>query len=311
MDEKARNELAREELARELHGHGVEFGPGCHPVKLGPCVSSIRYCDVFDRAGYAALFPEVGAAANHFPDPIHFQLQFDREPFADRIGRESLDFVVANHVLEHLINPIRFLEQCFQVLKLGGLLYLGLPDKRRIFDRYRRRTPLSDLIVRYETGETEVSAERVAEYLNQVEWPAEQIRPDNPEHRALIEWHARRSIHVNVWMLDDIIELLQHLGRHRDMPWALYDGMVGGGEFLLLLRKSDRQDVLDAYPSTLARLYAEATQRRLEQAADQAAATLVGLEREVGEMIRFVRGFKKVAGSMPGGGLIGRWAKKG
>jgi hypothetical protein len=311
MDDKARDDLAREELARELHGRGVEFGPGCHPLKPGPCVTSIRYCDAFDRAGYAALFPEVGSASDHFPDPIDFRIQFDREPFVDLIGRESLNFVVANHLLEHLVNPVRFLEQCYHVLAPGGLLYLGLPDKRRIFDRFRRRTTLADLLARFEAGVTDVTEEQVAEYINQVEWPTVPARVGDPAQREWLQWHAQRSVHVNVWVLDDIIELLLHLGRDRGMVWALHDGVIGGGEFLLLLRKSDRADVLDAYPTTLTRLHGEAGQRRMDRLVDQTRSAVAGLEEHVAEVLGFVRGFKKVAGSVPGGGLIRRLAKKG
>jgi SAM-dependent methyltransferase len=311
MDHKTAGESPREVLARELHGHGVEFGPGCHPLKTGPCVASIRYCDAFDRTTYATMFPEVGVAANRFPDPIDFRIQFDREPFVDLIGRESLDFVVANHLLEHLVNPIRFLEQCYQVLVPGGMLYLGLPDKRHIFDRFRRRTTLADLLTRYESGATEVSADQVADFVNHAEWPAEPMRPGDPTQRERFEWHARRSVHVNVWVLDDIIELLLYLGRRRDMPWALHDGMIAGGEFLLLLRKSESADVLDAYSTTLARLYGEASQRRVDEAVERAVLALGGLEEQFGEVVRFVRGFKKVANSVPGGGLLRRIAKKG
>ncbi|HEY1377127.1 MAG TPA: methyltransferase domain-containing protein, partial [Gemmataceae bacterium] len=169
MDDEARDRLVREELARELHGRGVEFGPGCHPLKPGPCVTSIRYCDALDRAAYAALFPEVGDAVRDFPDPIDFRVHVDREPFVDLIGHESLDFMVANHLLEHLVNPIGFLAQCHQVLVPGGLLYLGLPDKRHIFDRHRRRTPLADLLARDAAGQTDPTDEQIAEFVNQVE----------------------------------------------------------------------------------------------------------------------------------------------
>jgi SAM-dependent methyltransferase len=311
MGHKTAGESPREMLARELHGHGVEFGPGCHPLKTGPCVTSVRYCDAFDRKNYAAMFPEVGEAAEGFPDPIDFRIQFDQEPFADLIGRESLDFVVANHLLEHLVNPIRFLEQCYQVLVPGGLLYLGLPDKRHIFDCYRRRTTLAELLTRYESGVTEVSAEQIAEFVNHAEWPDEPLRPGDPTQRAQFEWHARRSVHVNVWVLDDIVELLLHLGRGRGMPWSLYDGVIGDGEFLLLLLKASSPDVLDAYPTTLARLYGESSQRRVAQAVEEVETAFSGLEEKFGEVIRFVRGFKKVANSVPGGSLLRRMAKKG
>jgi hypothetical protein len=112
-------------------------------------------------------------------------------------------------------------------------------------------------------------------------------------------------------VLDDILELLVHLGRRRGMPWALHDGMIGGGEFLLLLRKSSTAEVVDAYPTTLARLHAEATRRRIDEAVGQTQMALSGLEERFGEVVRFVRGFKNVADSVPGGRLFRRLAKKG
>jgi SAM-dependent methyltransferase len=298
------DDSGREYLARELHGHGVEFGPGCKPLKLGPFVSSIRYCDAHDRAGFRELFPEVGGLVEQFPDPIDFRLHFDREPFVDRIGRGSLDFVVANHLLEHLVNPIRFLEQCYEVLAPDGLLFLGLPDKRCIFDRDRRRTPLSDLLARYEAGAKEVSDEQIAEFVNQVDRPAEPLRPGDAERSAEFAWHRIRSIHVNVWVLDDVLELFTYLGRRMGMPWALYDGAIGEGEFLLLFRKTDRAEVCDLYPLTLSRLYDEAGRRHLER-------QLAVMAQEIAETCRFVRGFKKVASAVPGGGALRKWVKKG
>ncbi len=301
----------RERLARELHGRGVEFGPGCHPLPLGPFVTSIRYCDAHNRAGFATEFPEVGATVQQFPDPIDYRLHFDREPFVDRIGRGSLDFVVANHLLEHLVNPIRFLEQCYELLAPDGLLYLGLPDKRFIFDRYRRRTPLSALLARYRAGATEVTDDQIAEFVNQVERPAEPLRPGDPGQRETFERHRRRSVHVNVWVLDDVIELFLHLGRSLGMPWALYDGAIGEGEFLLLFRKSDRAEVLDLYPMTLMRLHAEAVRNSSSLAGGNLEQRVRDIAAEVAEMGRFVRGFKKVAGAVPGGQTVRRWIKKG
>jgi SAM-dependent methyltransferase len=302
---------AREMLARELSGDGVEFGPGCHPLKVGPKVRSVRYCDAFDRAGFATAFPEVIAEIHGFPDKIDFRLQFDREPFVDQIGRASVDFVVANHLLEHLVNPVRFLEQCYQILVSGGLLFLGLPDKRHIFDRFRARTPLGDVMARYDAGATELTDERIAEFVNGVEQRGEPLRPGDPARKSEFEMHRRRSVHVNVWMLDDVVELLQHLGRRRGMIWALHDGVVGGVEFLLLLRKSARAEDLDLYPSVLGRLHAESNRRCLEQGLADLSGRMSRVEDSVGELLRFVRGCKKVADAVPGGGAVRRWVGRG
>lgn len=282
----------RGRLARELHGRGVEFGPGCHPLLLGPFVTSIRYCDAHDRTAFAKLFDVPADEIGGFPERIDYRLQFDREPFVDVIGRESLDFVVANHLLEHLIDPIRFLEQCYAVLAPGGMLFLGLPDKRHSFDRDRRRTPLEDLIARHEAGVTEPSDERILEFVNQVERPEAPVRLNDPGVREYLAEQRRKSVHLNVWVPDDIIELFQYLGRRGGMPWGLYDGVLGGGEFLFLFRKTDGVDALDLYPTTLTRLYADATQRHVERLGREVSA----LRDEVTGRSWIVRGFRRVAG---------------
>ena len=120
-----------------------------------------------------------------------------------------------------------------------------------------------------------------------------------------------RSVHVNVWVLDDVIELFRHLGRAMSMPWALYDGAIGEWEVLLLFRKSDRADVLELYPTTISRLHAEALHARLDKCLDGVTQAVSGIAEEVAEVNRFVRGFKKVARSVPGGGAVSRWVKKG
>lgn len=248
----------RLELAIQLQGHGVEFGPGTHPLTLGPFVDSVRYCDVHTGDSYGDLFPEFAKTeVAHFPLHIDLPINFDREPFVDRIGAGTLDFIVANHVLEHLVNPFRFLEQCYQLLKPDGLIYLGLPDKRRIFDRYRSRTPLHDVVRRYQHNETDVSDEQIIDALHKD--GSLPVIPDREslEYAQLIAKHRKRTIHANVWILDDLVELLLHFGRVMKMPLALLDGAIAPTEYIVLLRKSDCPEVLNLYPTVLQRIFAE------------------------------------------------------
>jgi predicted SAM-dependent methyltransferase len=53
--------------------------------------------------------------------------------FEDR----SVDFVIANHVLKHLEDPIGALEHRLRVFRTGGILFLTLPDPRHTFDAAR------------------------------------------------------------------------------------------------------------------------------------------------------------------------------
>jgi predicted SAM-dependent methyltransferase len=58
----------------------------------------------------------------------------------------SQDFVIANHMLEHVEDPIAALEHQLRVLKPGGILYLTLPDARHSFDSPRQRTTVEHLL---------------------------------------------------------------------------------------------------------------------------------------------------------------------
>jgi SAM-dependent methyltransferase len=52
-----------------------------------------------------------------------------RMHFAD----ESFEILYCYHVLEHIVNPAVALGEMKRVLKRGGILYLGVPNKSRLF----------------------------------------------------------------------------------------------------------------------------------------------------------------------------------
>jgi SAM-dependent methyltransferase len=61
----------------------------------------------------------------------------------------SFDYVVSSHNMEHLPNPIRFLQGCQQVLKPGGVLSMAVPDRRVCFDYFRPHSTLADWLEAY------------------------------------------------------------------------------------------------------------------------------------------------------------------
>lgn len=46
---------------------------------------------------------------------------------------DFFDGIYASHVLEHLANPIALTDECFRVLKAGGILYLECPSTRSLW----------------------------------------------------------------------------------------------------------------------------------------------------------------------------------
>ena len=54
------------------------------------------------------------------------------------------DFIIANHVLEHIPNLIAFFLDIAEVLKPNGKICLAIPDKRFCFDRFRNQTSFAE-----------------------------------------------------------------------------------------------------------------------------------------------------------------------
>ena len=50
----------------------------------------------------------------------------------------TIDFIYSSHLLEHMINPkaLHFLEECYRVLKVGGILRIVVPDLKTMALKY-------------------------------------------------------------------------------------------------------------------------------------------------------------------------------
>jgi predicted SAM-dependent methyltransferase len=58
-------------------------------------------------------------------------IECDRFPFAD----ETVDLVVANQILEHVNEIFWVLHECARVLRLGGILVIGVPNLASFHNR--------------------------------------------------------------------------------------------------------------------------------------------------------------------------------
>lgn len=99
-----------------------------------------------------------------FAEKTLWETHIDREPFqkdipgVTRIGDvvdmmcfqdESYQFVFASHVLEHLVNPLKALNEIKRVLCRRGVCILVLPWKHGTFDHRRETTTIGELLRHY------------------------------------------------------------------------------------------------------------------------------------------------------------------
>jgi SAM-dependent methyltransferase len=227
---KAIVDARRRRYSRHLRGHGLEIGALGNPMPL-PHASSVVYSDVLSPEQVDAMYP-----GSRHPDILS-----DSEHF-DGVASGTFDFVVANHVLEHVTDPIGAIAEWHRVLKRDGLLLLSLPDKRYTFDRRRARTTLAHLEVdHHSTADPQLRNEG-----HLLEW-AEHVEGLTPGSHEFNEWVAEQkrrgfAVHNHVWVLQDVLELLEHLRERYGVALALVrwnDTSFLGNEFNLLLRKSE------------------------------------------------------------------------
>lgn len=213
--------VAREELARRyLSGDGIEVGALNAPLRL-PTSAHARYVERRPCDQLRASYSEIGSIQP--PDIVS-----DLESMIG-IGDCSVDFVIANHVLEHVENPLRALASIGRVLRPGGIGFIALPDKRFTFDKRRAVTPLAHILKDFDDGP---GWSRHAHYRDWVQYverqPAGKI---NARAKALEA--ERADIHFHVWDLRAMREMFDYASS----SLAVEHARENRGEVIWLLRR--------------------------------------------------------------------------
>lgn len=124
---------------------------------------------------------------------------------------ETMDFVCSSHLLEHLANPLKAIVEWKRVIKGGGIIYVGVPDKRYTFDHRRHRTPLSHLIDDFRKDFDQTDKTHVAEFIEKFDEikPCRDNREQSQEH---VVSNPESGVHHHVWIVDDVKEIFEHMG---------------------------------------------------------------------------------------------------
>lgn len=229
--------MKRARLAQWLTGRGIEIGALHQPLEV-PSRAHVTYVDHLTVDGLREHYPEL---ADLPLTPVTAVCSADDlGPFAD----SSLDFVIANHLLEHMEYPARALLEFQRVLKPGGIVYLALPDKRSTFDRDRQLTTVTHLIEEHQAGSA--ASNRRAHYLDWVEHVGEKLPPPEVEQRADDLMARGYSIHFHVWRPDTFVDFLSaaraSLGLELELLEFAAAEAPGDTEFVLLLGKHGPAD---------------------------------------------------------------------
>ena len=244
-----------------LKGRGIEFGPLNNPLPVDGSRAKTLFADRLSKSQALNLFPELREIADSIVEP-DIIVDFNNAESLGSLASEDFDFLIANHFIEHLVNPIQFLEGCSQILPLGGMLFLTVPDKDKTFDRHRKLTTNTHLWRDYRRGESTISKAHLKDFLRNkevVDTPHPEVvkyfmnnglslgyyngnrLPLNPvKRKRLFDFHRERSIHVHVWNRQSFDEFLDWINSKLNLGFRIIrthspEDVIG--EMIYLLRK--------------------------------------------------------------------------
>jgi SAM-dependent methyltransferase len=231
---------------RFLGGHGVEVGALNYPVAIPPG-AQVTYVDYLPAEELRAHHPWL---VDGFVEPDVVDDGETLSTFAD----DSLDFIVANHFIEHAEDPIATIANHLEKLRSNGILFYAVPDKRLTDDRDRPLTSIEHLRRDHDEGPEVSRAEHYREWARFVD------RVPQSEVDATAEDYAARrfSIHFHVWDPTSFVEFLANGHAHEGLDFEIEHLECHSVEFVVVLRK----------------------QSRLNPDSDQAARELGALRRE-------------------------------
>ena len=124
---------------RFIAGSGIEIGALYSPLQVGPEIQ-MKYVDRLPIAKLREQYPELRDREFVEPDII------DDGEILSSVPDNSLDFIIANHMLEHCENPLGTIRHHLRKIRLGGILYYAIPEKTQGFDAARGITSFIHLV---------------------------------------------------------------------------------------------------------------------------------------------------------------------
>jgi hypothetical protein len=109
--------------------------------------SNIFYMDWFSKDElYLAHYQTAPSRAENLLD-VDWVVK--EKNFAKQIS-DTFDLFIANHVIEHIPDTIRWLQNISSILNQGGWLFLAIPHKEYTFDKIKSLTTLAQIIRNYD-----------------------------------------------------------------------------------------------------------------------------------------------------------------
>lgn len=213
---------------RYLRGQGIEIGGLHRPLPLFEG-ATVKYVDRLSTEDLHRYYPKVA-------DQPHVKVDIvDDGETLKTFPDASVDFVIANHMVEHTRNPIATVGNFLRVVKPKGIVFMAIPDKRFTFDRNREVTPFAHIREDYLRGPEWSDREHYED------WARRKLGIQGEEAiRQYVEDSLAKNenIHFHVWTQVEIVEMFFAMRREFGFPLDMEAAILTGDEVVVVLRKS-------------------------------------------------------------------------
>jgi SAM-dependent methyltransferase len=212
---------------RFLKGKGIEIGALHDPLPVKDN-AHVTYVDYLSLEDLKKRYQELDTSKFVKVDLI------DNGEVLSTIADNSLDFIIANHFLEHCENPIGTIKNQLKKIKPGGYLYYAIPDKNLTFDKIRPLTNFVHIVNDHIHGSSISRREHFYEWVSLLE-NHEGMTAINDRVNVLME--TNYSIHFHVWDIETIFQFLLQANEYLIYPFRVVHFEQYGIEIIAVLQK--------------------------------------------------------------------------
>lgn len=146
-------------------GDGIEIGALSVPYKFKK--ANVTYADIMSAEDMRNVLNKIPINALYPLKLVKPEIILEAPYYRfNGIKDNCYDFIYSSHVLEHHPNFLAALKEQIRIIKVGGAVYIKLPNKFHTYDRYRDTTPASRIIERYENNEHDYCIDDALDILN-------------------------------------------------------------------------------------------------------------------------------------------------
>lgn len=222
-----KEKIRRRMSNKYIYGNGIEVG-ALHCPLWTSNRANVRYVDIASEEYNMKKYPELNDF--HF---THVDIIDDGEKL-DRIPVDSLDFIIANHFLEHTHNPIGTIRNHLSRVKKNGNIFYAIPIKDYTFDRERPVTSWAHLQIDDSDGGASSKYDHYLEWAYKVDHVKEETKAI--EHARLLMSRDER-IHFHVWDTESFEKFINLVRDYLGNPFEIVDFFENYEEIIVVIQR--------------------------------------------------------------------------